>query len=158
MLRETSAARTTAASTSAGASAASAQRPADAVSARTTVIKARRTRKPPIAASIAPRDEDYVPPTKTARRKDDRKARGFPNQGQPEKDRPRKPQDRRRAAGAQTEVQGRWRQFASGSSRRSFAPMPMAGALPSAVSRKLPPRLGPWRNPIRSRRETASCR
>ena len=41
----------------------------DAASARTTVVTARRTHKPPIAASIAPRDEDYVPPTKTARRK-----------------------------------------------------------------------------------------
>ena len=30
--------------------------------------------------------------------------------------------------------------------------------LRSAVSRKLPPRSGPWRNPIRSRRETASFR
>ena len=46
------------------------------------------------------RDED-VPPTKTAGREDDRKARGFPNQGRPERDRPRKPQGRRRAAGAQ---------------------------------------------------------
>src|SRR3984885_1752741 len=42
-----------------------------------------------------PRDED-VPPTKTAGRRDDRKARGFPNQERPEKDRPGKLQDRRR--------------------------------------------------------------
>jgi hypothetical protein len=53
MLRETSAARTTAASTFACASDASAQRPADALSARMTVITAGRAREPPIAASIA---------------------------------------------------------------------------------------------------------
>ena len=47
-----------------------------------------------------PRDEDE-PLMKTAGRRDDRKARGFPNQGRPEKERPRNPRDRRRAAGAQ---------------------------------------------------------
>ena len=47
---------------------------------------------------------------------------------------------------SESSVRNRWRQIASGSSRRSFAPMPMAGAvpaLPSAGSRKLPPRSGP---------------
>jgi len=52
MLRETSAART-AASTFACASDSSAQRPADALSARMAVISAERAREPPIAASLA---------------------------------------------------------------------------------------------------------
>src|SRR5262249_49148076 len=50
-----------------------------------------------------------------------------------------------------TEVQGRWRPFVSGRSRERFVPMPTAGApriLPSADSRKPPPRSGPWRSDL----------
>ena len=96
MLHETSAAGTTAASTSIGASAAPAQQPADR---RERQSDGRNSEANPQEAHRSlhrPRDED-VPPTKTAGREDDRKA----SQGRSEKDRPRKPRDRRRAAGAQ---------------------------------------------------------
>ena len=97
MLRETSpsAARKGAATTFIGASAASAQQPADR---RERQSDGRNSEANPQEAHRSlhrPRDED-VPPTKTAGREDDRKA----SQGRPEKDRPRKPRDRRRAAGA----------------------------------------------------------
>ena len=100
MLRETSAARITAASTSIGASAAPAQQPADR---RERQNDGRNSEANPQEAHRRfhrSRDEDVLP-TKTAGREDDRKARGFPNQGRPERDRPRRPQGRRRAAGAQ---------------------------------------------------------
>ena len=100
MLRETSAARTTAASTSIGASAAPAQQPADHRERQSHGRNSEANPQEAHRSLCSPRDED-MPPTKTAGREDDRKARGFPNQGRPEKDRPRKPQGRRRAAGAQ---------------------------------------------------------
>jgi len=76
MLRETSAAGTTAASTSIGASPAPAQQPADR---RERQSDGRNSEANPQEAHRSlhrPRDED-VPPTKTAGREDDRKARVF---------------------------------------------------------------------------------
>ena len=100
MLRETSAARPTAASTFVYASDASAQPAGGRPERQNDGHNSRASPRATHCSLHRPRDED-VPPTKTAGREDDRKARGFPNQGRPEKDRPRKPRDRRRAAGAQ---------------------------------------------------------
>jgi hypothetical protein len=84
MLRETSAARTTAASTSICASDAPAQQPADR---RERQDGGRNSEANPQEAHRRlhrPRDED-VPPTNTAGREDDRKATGFLNQDGPKR-------------------------------------------------------------------------
>jgi hypothetical protein len=82
MLRETSpsAARKGAATTFIGASAASAQQPADR---RERQNDGRNSEANPQEAhrSLHRRRDEDVPPTKTAGRRDDREARGFPNRG-----------------------------------------------------------------------------
>jgi hypothetical protein len=105
----------------------------------------------------SPRNED-MPLPKAAGREDDRKARGFPNQGRPEKDRPRKPRDRRRAAGAQLKYRPPMASVREWLFKRKFrtnAYVWRASSLAIGRLKEAATEISPWRNPIRSRRETA---